>query len=58
MATSARLNAYFLLNLMQRIVARFRSKSDMDGYIQHLRQLVPNDSFKMFFDSQILLSAI
>jgi hypothetical protein len=34
---------------MQRIVARFRSKSDMDGYIQHLRQLVP---------SQILLSAI
>jgi hypothetical protein len=34
------------------IVARFRSRSDADGYIQHLRQLVPGGSFEIFFDSQ------
>ncbi len=32
------------------IVARFRSRSDADGYIQHLRQLMPNTTFEIFFD--------
>jgi hypothetical protein len=34
------------------IVARFRSRSDADGYIQHLRQLTPHASFELAFDSQ------
>ncbi len=34
------------------IVARFRSRSDADGYVQHLRQMVPAGSFEIFFDSQ------
>ncbi|MBK1986364.1 hypothetical protein A0J48_002155 [Sphaerospermopsis aphanizomenoides BCCUSP55] len=34
------------------IVARFRSRSDADGYIQHLRQMVPDGSFEIVFDSQ------
>jgi hypothetical protein len=34
------------------IVARFRSRSDADGYIQHLQQMVPAGSFEIFFDSQ------
>jgi hypothetical protein len=33
------------------IVARFRSRSDADGYIQHLRQIIPTASFEIFFDS-------
>ncbi|MCZ2200921.1 hypothetical protein [Cylindrospermopsis raciborskii] len=57
-----RLNGWTIARVAQDqqrvIVARFRSKSDADGYIQHLRQLVPEDSFEMFFDSQILLSAV
>ncbi|BAZ90413.1 hypothetical protein NIES932_19130 [Raphidiopsis curvata NIES-932] len=38
------------------VVARFRSKSDADGYIQHLRQLIPDSYFEMFFDSQTLVA--
>lgn len=34
------------------VVARFRSRSDADGYIQHLQQMVPAGSFEIFFDSQ------
>jgi hypothetical protein len=34
------------------IVARFRSRSDADGYIQHLRQMVSDASFEIVFDSQ------
>ncbi|MEA5578937.1 hypothetical protein [Anabaena sp. UHCC 0451] len=40
------------------IVARFRKRSDADGYIQHLRQIVPDSSFEMFFDSQRKEAAI
>ncbi|NET02208.1 MAG: hypothetical protein F6K62_23635 [Sphaerospermopsis sp. SIO1G2] len=32
------------------IVARFRTKSDADGYIQHLQQLSPDTVFELFFD--------
>ncbi|MFB2646181.1 hypothetical protein ACE09Y_07920 [Raphidiopsis sp. BLCC-F218] len=57
-----RLNGWTIARVAQDqqrvVVARFRSKSDADGYIQHLRQLVPEDSFEIFFDSQILPSAI
>ncbi|AFZ57400.1 hypothetical protein H6G54_26015 [Anabaena cylindrica FACHB-243] len=34
------------------IVARFRSRSDADGYIRHLRELTPTASFEIVFDSQ------
>ncbi|HLP90665.1 MAG TPA: hypothetical protein VK184_19055 [Nostocaceae cyanobacterium] len=32
------------------IVARFRTRSDADGYIQHLRQLIPDGTFEVIFD--------
>jgi hypothetical protein len=32
------------------IVARFRSRSDAEGYIQHLRQHIPDGVFELFFD--------
>ncbi|MBD2296554.1 hypothetical protein H6G06_24505 [Anabaena sphaerica FACHB-251] len=51
-----RLNAWAIARVVANqervIVARFRSRSDADGYIQHLRQIVPDSSFEMFFDSQ------
>ncbi|MFN6219666.1 MAG: hypothetical protein ACK4WG_11305 [Aphanizomenon sp.] len=34
------------------IVSRFRSRSDAEGYIQHIRQMIPNTVFELFFDSQ------
>ncbi|MTJ09223.1 MULTISPECIES: hypothetical protein [unclassified Anabaena] len=34
------------------IVARFRSRSDAEGYIQHIRQLIPDTVFDLFFDCQ------
>jgi hypothetical protein len=38
---------------MQRIVVgRFRSRSDADGHLACLRQLIPNASFVVFFDPQ------
>jgi hypothetical protein len=40
------------------IVARFRSRSDADGYINHLRQLIPDASFEILFDSQQETAAI
>lgn len=51
-----RLNAWTIARIVPNqepvIVARFRSRSDADGYIQHLRQLVPDGCFEIFFDSQ------
>lgn len=32
------------------MVGRFRSKSDADGHLQHLRQNKPNASFVLIFD--------
>lgn len=34
------------------IVARFRSRSDAEGYIQHIRQLILDADFELFFDCQ------
>ena len=52
-----RLNGWTIARLVadqeREIVARFRSKSDADGYFQHLCQIVPDASFEIFFDSQI-----
>jgi hypothetical protein len=55
-AYKARLNSWAIVRLvpdMERVVvARFRSRSDADGYIQHLRQEIPNTSFELIFDCQ------
>jgi hypothetical protein len=34
------------------IVARFRSRSDADGYLRHLRQVIPNTTFEIIVDYQ------
>ena len=34
------------------VVSRFRSRSDAEGYIQHIRQMIHNTVFELFFDSQ------
>lgn len=36
----------------RQVVARFRSRSDAEGYIQHIRQLIPNAAFELLFDCQ------
>jgi hypothetical protein len=41
-----------LPNAEREIVARFRSRSDADGYLRHLRQEIPNTSFEVIFDCQ------
>jgi hypothetical protein len=55
-AYSARLNpwaiARLLPNMQRTIVARFRSRSDADGHLQCLRQLIPDASFVVVFDCQ------
>ncbi|WP_341528812.1 hypothetical protein WKK05_05670 [Nostoc sp. UHCC 0302] len=49
-----RLNSWAIARLLpdtqREIVARFRSRSDADGYMQHLRQEKPNASFMVVFD--------
>lgn len=51
-----RLNSWAIARLladMQRvIVARFRSRSDADGHLQRLRQLIPDAYFVLVFDCQ------
>lgn len=51
-----RLNPWAITRLlpdMQRVtVARFRSRSDADGHVQILRQLIPDASFTVVFDCQ------
>lgn len=34
------------------IVARFRTRSDADGYLRHLRQVMPQSSFEVIVDYQ------
>ncbi len=55
-AYKERLNSWAIARLLpdtqREIVARFRSRSDADGYIQHLRQEIPNASFVVVFDCQ------
>jgi hypothetical protein len=51
-----RLNAWAIarsVSDMERvIVARFRSRSDADGYLRHLRQEIPNSTFEVVVDYQ------
>ncbi|MGH1395440.1 MAG: hypothetical protein ACRAVC_15610 [Trichormus sp.] len=55
-AYKERLNPWAITRLlpdMQRVtVARFRSRSDADGHVQLLRQLIPDGIFTVVFDSQ------
>ena len=60
-AYRARLNPWAIARLlpkMQRtIVGRFRSRSDAEGHLQRLRQLIPQASFVLVFDLQPDLEA-
>lgn len=51
-----RLNPWAITRLlpdMQRVtVARFRTRSDADGHLQRLRQLIPDASLIVVFDCQ------
>lgn len=55
-AYKERLNSWAIVRLLpdtqREIIARFRSRSDADGYMQHLRQLTPNATFMVVFDCQ------
>ncbi|MEA5514743.1 hypothetical protein [Nodularia sp. UHCC 0506] len=55
-AYKARLNSWAIARLLpdtqREIVARFRSRSDADGYMQHLMQITPHASFMVVFDCQ------
>ena len=42
--------ARLLPNMQRTIVGRFRSRSDADGHLQCLRQLIPHASFVVVFD--------
>jgi hypothetical protein len=42
--------ARLLPNMQRIIVGRFRSRSDADGHLQCLRQLIPHASFVVVFD--------
>lgn len=44
--------ARLLPNMQHTIVGRFRSRSDADGHLQCLRQLMPDVSFVVVFDVQ------
>ncbi|ALF56594.1 hypothetical protein ACX27_29205 [Nostoc piscinale CENA21] len=53
-AYKERLNSWIVARLfpdMQRVtVARFRNRSDADGHVQSLRQLIPDANFVVVFD--------
>ncbi|MBD2297413.1 hypothetical protein H6G80_01370 [Nostoc sp. FACHB-87] len=55
-AYKERLNSWAIARLQpdaqREIVARFRSRSDADGYMQRLRQMIPDASFMVVFDCQ------
>ncbi|AFZ25006.1 hypothetical protein Cylst_2812 [Cylindrospermum stagnale PCC 7417] len=55
-AYKARLNGWAIARVVPNaervIVARFRSRSDADGYMRHLRQETPNAAFEVIFDHQ------
>jgi len=44
--------ARLLPNCQQTIIGRFRRRSDADGHLHCLRQLIPNASFVVVFDLQ------
>ncbi|HIK06574.1 MAG TPA: hypothetical protein IGS40_17950 [Trichormus sp. M33_DOE_039] len=39
-----------LPNMQNRIVARFRRRSDAEAHLQVLRRLIPSVSFRLIFD--------
>ncbi len=41
-----------LPNLERTVIARFRSRSNAEGHLQHMKQLFPKASFTLAFDSQ------
>lgn len=43
-----------LPNMQQITVARFSSRSDADGHIGILRQLIPTSKFTVVFDAPVL----
>ncbi|MEH2291000.1 hypothetical protein [Nostoc sp.] len=55
-AYKERLNSWAIArqlpNTQREIIARFRSRSDADGYMRHLHQEVPNASYTVVFDCQ------
>lgn len=61
-AYKERLNSWaiarLLPNTQREIVARFRSRSDADGYMRHLPQEIPNASYMVVFDCQRQEAAI
>ncbi len=44
--------ARLLPNMQRTIVGRFRSRSDAEGHLQCLRQLIPHASYVVVFDCQ------
>ena len=50
--------ARFLPNMQRTIVGRFRSRSDADGHLQCLRQLIPHASYVVVFDCQPDMEAV
>ncbi len=50
--------ACLLPNCQRTIVGRFRSRSDADGHLQCLRQLIPHASFIVVFDCQPEMEAV
>ncbi|WP_414530688.1 hypothetical protein [Nodularia chucula] len=55
-AYKARLNSWAIARLLpdaqREIVARFRSRSDAEGYMQHLSQTKSDAAFTVVFDCQ------
>jgi hypothetical protein len=45
--------ARLLPNMQRIIIGRFRSRSDADGHLQCLRQLISHASFVVIFDCQL-----
>ncbi|MDZ7949904.1 MULTISPECIES: hypothetical protein [unclassified Nostoc] len=61
-AYKERLNSWAIArqlpNTQREIVARFRSRSDADGYMRHLPQEIPDASYMVVFDCQRQEAAI
>ncbi|MDZ7970719.1 MAG: hypothetical protein RM368_38325 [Nostoc sp. DedSLP03] len=61
-AYKERLNSWAIArqlpNTQREIVARFRSRSDADGYMRHLPQEIPDASYMIVFDCQRQEAAI
>jgi hypothetical protein len=45
-----------LPNMQRIIVARFRRRSDAEGHLRCLRQLIPHATFALIFDTWVIKS--